>query len=52
MVYEKNIWHNPAMNRIENALELAFKEIDDLKNELKNLKAEKSEEKAVKKMKK
>ena len=42
MKYEKNIWHNPLMNRIEDALEEAFNEINALKEKIDALKIGKS----------
>lgn len=51
MEYEKNVWHNPLMNRIENALELAFKEIEVLKTEIDTLKEGNVEKKTTKTVK-
>ena len=57
MSFEKHMWEKKEpitaekLNNIEDALELAFKEIDALKAEIKNLKEEKAEEKTAKTIK-
>ena len=51
MTYKKTIWNNPAMNRIENAIELAFKEIEVLKTEINTLKDGNVEAKTAKTVK-